>query len=184
MVSFLKARVIWGPWFSKLEEWDSPSASWCGGTISCWGSKGRSFRIWVEEEMEAWVPDCLNYVSGGVPASMSDSPVKSSPVGDVEVEGSQFVGSQGECGSLLWWTLGIPMQTLESWMRKEKKKAVAAGQWVVSMFLGNRVVSLLSLNQWVHLMLPMELGLILTPSMWALGLSPIIDSIKERWAID
>ncbi|KAJ0862986.1 hypothetical protein HanPSC8_Chr12g0524671 [Helianthus annuus] len=153
MGSFLKARVIWGTWFSKLEEWKGQSlplerVAWlnlhgiplhlfCEEVVSIVGDlfgkvlhipkclddnhdlsvvsvgvlageasrigeavtigwKGRNFRIWVEEEMEAWVPDYLNYGSDECPASSSDSPVMSSPVGVVNVEGSKSVGSQGE----------------------------------------------------------------------------------------
>ncbi|KAM0021318.1 hypothetical protein Hdeb2414_s0024g00649581 [Helianthus debilis subsp. tardiflorus] len=152
MEGFLKARVILGPWFSKLEGWKGLSmplerVAWLnlhgiplhllgkevlslvgelygkvlhipkafednrdlsvvsvgvlvgeagriGETVSlAW--KGRSFRIWVEEEMEAWVPDCLTTDSNVVPDSEPDSPVKSLPVGDVEVDGIHSVGSQG-----------------------------------------------------------------------------------------
>ncbi|KAJ0804978.1 putative RNA recognition motif domain, nucleotide-binding alpha-beta plait domain superfamily [Helianthus annuus] len=44
--------------------------------------KDRSFRIWVEEELDIWIPDCLEGVEGGSP--VSSSPLASSPVGAPE----------------------------------------------------------------------------------------------------
>ncbi|KAF5792990.1 hypothetical protein HanXRQr2_Chr09g0412281 [Helianthus annuus] len=152
MEGFLKARVIWGPWFSKLEGWKGQSlplerVAWLnlhgiplhlldkevlalvgelygkvlhipkafednrdlsvvsvgvlvgeagriGESVSLtW--KGRSFRLWVEEEMEAWVPDCLNGDYVVASDSEPDSPLKSSPVGIVEVDGIHRAGSLG-----------------------------------------------------------------------------------------
>ncbi|KAJ0695183.1 putative RNA recognition motif domain, nucleotide-binding alpha-beta plait domain superfamily [Helianthus annuus] len=59
--------------------------------------KGRSFRVWVEEEQEAWVPDCMGRCLGVSPASSSGSPLMSSPVGNMEVEGTcRFGSSRGE----------------------------------------------------------------------------------------
>ncbi|KAM0026298.1 hypothetical protein Hdeb2414_s0020g00556641 [Helianthus debilis subsp. tardiflorus] len=51
--------------------------------------KNRSFRIWVEEELGIWVPDCLGVVVGSSP--VVSSPMASSPVG-----GSADPGNQGE----------------------------------------------------------------------------------------
>ncbi|KAJ0744881.1 putative RNA recognition motif domain, nucleotide-binding alpha-beta plait domain superfamily [Helianthus annuus] len=58
--------------------------------------KGRSFRVWVEEEHEAWVPGCLGCDSGGSPANMSGSLVMSSPIGNVGIKESQQVGGDGD----------------------------------------------------------------------------------------
>ncbi|KAF5820089.1 hypothetical protein HanRHA438_Chr02g0096171 [Helianthus annuus] len=51
--------------------------------------KNRSFRIWEEEELDIWVPDCLGGVGGSNPAM--SSPMASSPVGVPE-----DVGNLGE----------------------------------------------------------------------------------------
>ncbi|KAJ0743941.1 hypothetical protein HanPI659440_Chr10g0381751 [Helianthus annuus] len=48
--------------------------------------KDRTFRIWVEEDQDVWIPDCLNGEVTGSP--MSDSPMASSPV--VNVSSSVF----------------------------------------------------------------------------------------------
>ncbi|MFS7991078.1 putative RNA-directed DNA polymerase [Helianthus anomalus] len=48
--------------------------------------KDRSYRIWVEEELDIWVPDCLG-VKGGVSPADS-SPMASSPVGHPKEQGS------------------------------------------------------------------------------------------------
>ncbi|KAJ0938354.1 putative RNA-directed DNA polymerase [Helianthus annuus] len=152
MEGFLKARVIWGPWFFKLEGWKGQSlplerVAWLNlhgiplhlldkevlaligekygkvlhiptafedsrdlsvvsvgvlvgeagriGEMVSLAWKGRNFRLWVEEETEAWVPDCLNGDTDVVSDSESDSPLKSSPVGIVDVDGFHPVGSQG-----------------------------------------------------------------------------------------
>ncbi|KAJ0674289.1 putative RNA recognition motif domain, RNA-binding domain superfamily [Helianthus annuus] len=150
---FLDSKVVWGPWFSKLESWQGQSlplerVAWLrmlgipihlveeevlstvgelfgkvihvpksffddsdlslltvgvlageAGRIKEMVSlswKGRCFRIWVEEEREPWVPDCLGSVSDLVQSS-DDSPMASSPVGNVEAEGSpRPVGRGGE----------------------------------------------------------------------------------------
>ncbi|KAF5822052.1 putative RNA recognition motif domain, nucleotide-binding alpha-beta plait domain superfamily [Helianthus annuus] len=165
---FLNARVVWDPWFSKLETWNGQSLSlermvWLkvlgvplhilepglldqiGGmfgkvlhvpklldedhdlSVSRVGIlvgephrirenvvlkwKNCCYRVWVEEEENDWIPDCLvrsDSVSFG-----EGSPVQSSPVGqvlvDLEVgcEDSRKVGSHlvGE-GSGLFFSKG------------------------------------------------------------------------------
>ncbi|MFS7990273.1 putative RNA recognition motif domain, nucleotide-binding alpha-beta plait domain superfamily [Helianthus anomalus] len=51
--------------------------------------KGRIFRVWVEEEKEAWVPDCLGVPVGSPLPSSSGSPMVSSQVGKLPEEGTQ-----------------------------------------------------------------------------------------------
>ncbi|KAJ0533447.1 putative RNA recognition motif domain, nucleotide-binding alpha-beta plait domain superfamily [Helianthus annuus] len=182
---FLDSRVIWGPWFTKLEAWRGQSlplerVAWLKlhgiplhlvdegvltqvgelfgkvlhvpksfdddldlslvtvgvlageavriGEVVTLGWKGRSFRIWVEEEREAWVPDCLGPVSGASPETGSDSPLMSFPVGNVEVEGPHIFGGKGKWRSRLAWTLGLPMRILGQ-SRMKEKKVVEGCQW-------------------------------------------------------
>ncbi|KAF5784274.1 hypothetical protein HanXRQr2_Chr11g0517601 [Helianthus annuus] len=62
--------------------------------------KDRIFRIWVDEELEDWVPDCLDCKSVG--NSESESAMASSPVVGVVNSGEEeFVGSQKSEGSEL-----------------------------------------------------------------------------------
>ncbi|KAJ0752768.1 putative RNA recognition motif domain, nucleotide-binding alpha-beta plait domain superfamily [Helianthus annuus] len=128
---FLDSRVIWGPWFTKLEAWRvgvlAGEAVRIGEVVTL-GWKGRSFRIWVEEEREAWVPDCLGPVSGASPETGSDSPLMSLPVGNVEVEGPHIFGGKGKWRSRLAWTLGLPMRILGQ-SRMKEKKVVEGCQW-------------------------------------------------------
>ncbi|KAJ0793180.1 putative RNA recognition motif domain, nucleotide-binding alpha-beta plait domain superfamily [Helianthus annuus] len=49
--------------------------------------KDKSFRVWVEEELEEWVPDCLG--SGDRCRSEGESSAKSSPVVDMSEYGDQ-----------------------------------------------------------------------------------------------
>ncbi|KAJ0796870.1 hypothetical protein HanPI659440_Chr04g0167401 [Helianthus annuus] len=172
--SFLDARVVWGPWFSKLEAWKGQSLSlervaWLNvqgiplhlmeeGVFNLIGEmfgkvlyvpkriseelnlsmvkvgvlageaqhinesvslswKDRMFRVWVEEEKEAWQPDCLDSGSDTGVSSDSGSPVMSSPIGvmpeeEIQVnDGQQSVGVEqsprvdegvlhGDCGSM------------------------------------------------------------------------------------
>ncbi|KAJ0451857.1 hypothetical protein HanRHA438_Chr15g0714711 [Helianthus annuus] len=172
--SFLNARVVWGPWFSKLEAWKGQSLSlervaWLNvqgiplhlveeGVFNLIGEmfgkvlyvpkrineelnlsmvrvgvlageaqhinepvslswKDIMFRVWVEEEKEAWQPDCLGSSSDTGVSSDSGSPVMSSPIGVVPEEevqvndGQHSVGEEqsprvdegvlhGDCGSM------------------------------------------------------------------------------------
>ncbi|KAJ0559311.1 putative RNA recognition motif domain, nucleotide-binding alpha-beta plait domain superfamily [Helianthus annuus] len=52
--------------------------------------KNRSFRIWVEEELDVWVPDCLKGVDGESPAT--SSPMMSPQFGDQAVPGKHGEG--------------------------------------------------------------------------------------------
>ncbi|KAJ0698746.1 hypothetical protein HanRHA438_Chr10g0430821 [Helianthus annuus] len=55
--------------------------------------KDRSFRIWVEEEQEDWIPDCLDQEDASFNGDQDcSSPVKSSPVIQKEVSG---IGGSG-----------------------------------------------------------------------------------------
>ncbi|KAJ0779785.1 putative RNA recognition motif domain, nucleotide-binding alpha-beta plait domain superfamily [Helianthus annuus] len=57
--------------------------------------KNRSFRIWVEEELDVWVPDCLKGEVGESPAT--SSPMMSSQFGDQAVPGKHGEGNvEGE----------------------------------------------------------------------------------------
>ncbi|KAF5795822.1 putative RNA-directed DNA polymerase [Helianthus annuus] len=62
--------------------------------------KNKVFRIWVEEELEDWVPDCVDVES--IDRSESESPLASSPVADpvssggVEVDETQKLEGQVE----------------------------------------------------------------------------------------
>ncbi|MFS8011978.1 putative RNA recognition motif domain, nucleotide-binding alpha-beta plait domain superfamily [Helianthus anomalus] len=133
--SFLEAKSLWGPWFSKLEVWNGQSLSsermaWLKvqgaplhilvpevlssigemfgkvlyvpkflsdsqdlsfmrvGILAGEGPrfseqvvlkwKEKSYRVWVEEELEEWVPDCLGI--GDRCRSEGESPEQSSPV--------------------------------------------------------------------------------------------------------
>ncbi|KAJ0579889.1 putative RNA recognition motif domain, nucleotide-binding alpha-beta plait domain superfamily [Helianthus annuus] len=60
--------------------------------------KNRSFRIWVEEELDVWVPDCLKGVAGENPTT--SSPMMSSQFGDQAGPGKHGEGDaevEGVC---------------------------------------------------------------------------------------
>ncbi|KAF5778737.1 putative RNA recognition motif domain, nucleotide-binding alpha-beta plait domain superfamily [Helianthus annuus] len=138
---FLDSKVIWGPWFSRLDLWngqtfpfervawlrmigfpihlfdpdvmiqvgeqfgrvlhtpkfveEDPDVSVCSVGVLV-GEPGRindsvtlfwnkkSYRIWVEEEHEVWVPDCLNSSE-----SFDSGPAMSSPVVNMDCSGSR-----------------------------------------------------------------------------------------------
>ncbi|MFS8027356.1 hypothetical protein Hanom_Chr16g01497761 [Helianthus anomalus] len=128
--AFLNARKVWEPWFSKVEIWGGQGGfgkvlhvmkslveekdlslsrvAVLAGEASrirekmklVW--KDRVFRVWVEEELEDWVPDCL----GGHRAEYSpgvsldaESPVDcnggSSPLASSPVVGFSGLGNRG-----------------------------------------------------------------------------------------
>ncbi|KAF5820625.1 putative RNA recognition motif domain, nucleotide-binding alpha-beta plait domain superfamily [Helianthus annuus] len=79
-------------------------AKWCNELVSLkWTNK--VFRIWVVEELNDWVPECLDFEVDGGPAS--ESTLVSSPVvdpvtsGEEGVEGSQKMEGLKEFKSLL-----------------------------------------------------------------------------------
>ncbi|MFS8025762.1 hypothetical protein Hanom_Chr16g01479011 [Helianthus anomalus] len=91
---FLDSSGLWGPWFSKLAAWEGQSILFERDVerikefvMVKW--KNRNFRIWVEEELDIWVPHCLEGVGGSSPAI--SAPTASSPVG-----GPTEPGNQGE----------------------------------------------------------------------------------------
>ncbi|KAF5773317.1 hypothetical protein HanRHA438_Chr13g0597921 [Helianthus annuus] len=57
--------------------------------------KDKYFRLWVEEEQEAWVPDCLNGTIGPSFVMDSNSPAMSSPIGRMSEEGGEEVKESG-----------------------------------------------------------------------------------------
>ncbi|KAJ0617142.1 hypothetical protein HanIR_Chr02g0098191 [Helianthus annuus] len=145
---FLDAKVVWGPWFSKLELWNGQSLSYervvwlkvAGvplhilehGTLEQIGAlfgkvlhvpklmdgerdlsvcrvgilmgesprisefvalkwKDRCYRVWVEEDKDDWIPNCL-----GRPVSVAFSglsPMQSSPVGNPQAD--RFLDKEG-----------------------------------------------------------------------------------------
>ncbi|KAF5774247.1 hypothetical protein HanXRQr2_Chr13g0598071 [Helianthus annuus] len=76
--------------------------------------KNKSFRIWVEEEQDAWVPDCLGNSSYQSQSSGSESPMKSSPVisrpdpSILEADGSDQSGKVGGGGKSPLSDYGCP----------------------------------------------------------------------------
>ncbi|KAM0055730.1 hypothetical protein Hdeb2414_s0006g00209591 [Helianthus debilis subsp. tardiflorus] len=159
---FLEKREVWGPWFSKVEEWkgqtlpmervawlrligiplqllDSGVFSLIGGLfgkvlhypksldvdldlsmvrvgvlageasrikeVISMSWKNKNFRILVEEEVDAWVPDCLGESVSNLQRSGSDSPMMSSPVasrseaGNSEEDGPTRPGNMGGGGT-------------------------------------------------------------------------------------
>ncbi|KAJ0910431.1 putative RNA recognition motif domain, nucleotide-binding alpha-beta plait domain superfamily [Helianthus annuus] len=171
MQGFLVKRDMWGPWFSKVEEWkgqilpmervawlrlvgiplqlmDSDVFSIIGGLFGkvlhhpksldndrdlsmvrvgvlageagrikevislSW--KNKNFRILVEEEVDAWVPDCLGESVSNSQSSGSDSPMMSSPVVSrpedvtLEEDGSAQPGDKGGDGSSPCFNSGSP----------------------------------------------------------------------------
>ncbi|KAJ0464095.1 hypothetical protein HanHA300_Chr14g0523141 [Helianthus annuus] len=67
--------------------------------------KNKNFRILVEEEVDAWVPDCLGESVSNLQSSGSDTPMMSSPVVsrpeavNLEVDGSTRPGNMGGDGT-------------------------------------------------------------------------------------
>ncbi|KAF5793149.1 hypothetical protein HanRHA438_Chr09g0426451 [Helianthus annuus] len=148
---FLDAKVIWGPWFSKLELWNGQSLSyervvWLkvagvplhileSGTLEQIGTlfgkvlhtpkllegdqdlsvcrvgilvgessriselvalkwKDRCYRVWVEEDKDDWIPDCLGRSES---VAFSDtSPMQSSPVGIPEAGRNSDIEGSGK----------------------------------------------------------------------------------------
>ncbi|KAM0036113.1 hypothetical protein Hdeb2414_s0014g00422461 [Helianthus debilis subsp. tardiflorus] len=76
--SFLENRDVWGPWFSKVEAWKGEACRIKEVVSVTW--KNRNFRVLVEEELDAWVPDCLGFSIIHSHSSGSDSSLNSSPV--------------------------------------------------------------------------------------------------------
>ncbi|KAJ0785886.1 hypothetical protein HanOQP8_Chr02g0048471 [Helianthus annuus] len=177
--SFLKAKSIWGPWFSKLVLWEGQSLSpervaWlkivgiplhlsCPEVLNSVGEffgkvlhvptqveedkdlsvfrvgilvgefkrfqeyvtlrwKDRQFRVWVEEELVAWVPDCLGrelQSSNSLESPLLSSPVVHRPVvndgedeevstGDSNPEGVRAGGSVPESSGVARKNDGVP----------------------------------------------------------------------------
>ncbi|KAJ0717022.1 hypothetical protein HanPI659440_Chr13g0519001 [Helianthus annuus] len=164
--SFLDNKVVWGPWFSKVEVWKGQSlplerVAWLrligiplhlldADVFSLIGDlfgkvlhypkgldgdhdlsfvrvgvlageayrikeavsvswRNRNFRVLVEEELDAWVPDCLGYSILQPRSSGSESSPMSSPVGNMsESEKVDDVGSgkSGEVESTPHYDLG------------------------------------------------------------------------------
>ncbi|MFS8026433.1 hypothetical protein Hanom_Chr16g01486671 [Helianthus anomalus] len=82
---FLDSKDLWGPWFSRLDGWSGPSVCRVGVLVSeadrinegvsvRW--KNRSYRIWVEEDPNDWIPDSLGPVVSPVSVEGS-SPISS-----------------------------------------------------------------------------------------------------------
>ncbi|MFS8032117.1 hypothetical protein Hanom_Chr17g01553821 [Helianthus anomalus] len=85
--AFLNSRKVWEPWFSKLGVWDGQSLP--------------VFRVWVEEELEDWIPDYLGVgvadsspVVSSAPDSLIAGKVDSSPLASPVARFSEL-GSQG-----------------------------------------------------------------------------------------
>ncbi|KAM0008617.1 hypothetical protein Hdeb2414_s0108g00796761 [Helianthus debilis subsp. tardiflorus] len=192
---FLDSKVVWGPWFSRLDTWSGQTfplerVAWLrmigiplhlfepdvmvqigeqfgkvlhapkfveedlDVSVCSVGDSGRindsisliwnkkSYRIWVYEEHEVWVPDCLD--SSG---SIDSRPVTSSPVVNVQYSGSGDneepleKGDRGKMKSLMVLRWFLPMQVQIQCRRKEKLAAgmtlrrvlVCMGIWIVIM---------------------------------------------------
>ncbi|KAJ0788142.1 hypothetical protein HanPI659440_Chr05g0188201 [Helianthus annuus] len=178
---FLDSKVVWGPWFSRLDPWngqsfplervawlrisgiplhlfepdvmvqlgelfgkvlhapkfieEDPDVSVCSIGVLV-GEAGRildsvalrwnmkSYRIWVEEEHEVWVPDCLDS-SGSVDSRQAISqPVVNLQCSDSKGNEDSFEKvDRGKMKSLKVKRWIPPMQTLVMCLRIEKKAA-------------------------------------------------------------
>ncbi|MFS7980374.1 hypothetical protein Hanom_Chr10g00938711 [Helianthus anomalus] len=100
-VNFLLNHLTWGTWFTSLDSWSGQSfaferlewvqvssedgnisISWIGVLVRegdrihehitlHW--KKRQFRVWIEEDISEWVPDCIGEVV--IPVEKENAPV-------------------------------------------------------------------------------------------------------------